>query len=156
MLASGDLPRHADEARELAIEIVLRPPVPLRARPLLELVNHITVGLLPAEIRRGYGFSWDPARALALHGGAEYVRRVMLPLLPRRLRLRAALTLNQGSGGVFTRWLRVPSGRAPRAPAAPPCAPAAIAPVRSTPRRSVSRPCMRRAEAVAARTSCGS
>jgi len=89
MLASGDL-HITDEARELAIEIVLHPPVPLHARPLLELVNQITVGLLPDEIRRGYGLSWDPARSVALHGGAEYVRRVMLPLLPRRLRLRAA------------------------------------------------------------------
>jgi uncharacterized protein (DUF2236 family) len=79
-----------DEARELALEIVLHPPAPLHARPLLELVNQITVGLLPGEIRRGYGLSWDPARSVALHGGAEYVRRVMLPLLPRRLRLRAA------------------------------------------------------------------
>ena len=89
MLTGGDL-HITEEARELAIEIVLHPPVPLHARPLLELVNQITVGLLPVEIRRGYGLSWDPARSVALHGGAEYVRRVMLPLLPRRLRLRAA------------------------------------------------------------------
>jgi uncharacterized protein (DUF2236 family) len=89
MLASGDL-HITNRARELAIEIVLHPPVPLHARPLLELVNQITVGLLPGEIRRGYGLSWDPARSVALHGGAEYVRRVMMPLLPQRLRLRAA------------------------------------------------------------------
>ena len=54
-------------------------------RPLLELANQITVGLLPGEIRRGYGLSWDPARSVALHGGAEYVRRVVVPLLPSRL-----------------------------------------------------------------------
>ena len=89
MLTGGDL-HITPEARELALEIVMRPPVPLRMRPMLELVNQITVGLLPPEIRRGYGFSWDPARSVALHGGAEYVRRVMLPLLPRRLRVRAA------------------------------------------------------------------
>jgi uncharacterized protein (DUF2236 family) len=58
----------------------------LRARPLVELSNVITVGLLPAGIRRGYGFGWDPARALAVRGGAEYVRRVLVPLLPGRLR----------------------------------------------------------------------
>ena len=75
------------QARELAIDIVLRPPVPLHFRPLLELVNQITVGLLPAEIRRQYGFSWDPARHLALLGGAEYLKRVALPLLPPKLRL---------------------------------------------------------------------
>ena len=78
MLASGDL-WVSDRARELATDIVLRPPVSLRARPLLELVNTITVGLLPRGIRRQYGFSWDPVRAVALHGGAEYVRRVVMP-----------------------------------------------------------------------------
>ena len=86
MLESGDL-HITPQARELAIEIVMRPPVPLRVRPLLELANQITVGLLPGEIRRGYGLSWDPARSVALHGGAEYVRRVVVPLLPERLRL---------------------------------------------------------------------
>jgi uncharacterized protein (DUF2236 family) len=89
MLASGDL-HITPRARELALQIVMRPPVPLHMRPLLELANQITVGLLPADIRRGYGLRWDPARSVALHGGAEYVRRVLVPLLPERLRLRAA------------------------------------------------------------------
>ena len=66
----------------------MRPPVPLRVRPLLELVNQITVGLLPARhpppVRL---LRWDPARAVALHGGAEYVKRVVVPLLPERVRL---------------------------------------------------------------------
>jgi uncharacterized protein (DUF2236 family) len=89
MLASGDL-HITPEARELALQIVMRPPVPLHLRPLLELANQITVGLLPADIRRGYGLRWDPARSVALHGGAEYVRRVVVPLLPDRVRRRAA------------------------------------------------------------------
>jgi uncharacterized protein (DUF2236 family) len=75
-----------EQARELAIDIVLHPPVPLHLRPLLELVNQTTVGLLPARVRRMYGFSWDPLRSVALHGGAEYVRRVLVPVLPQRLR----------------------------------------------------------------------
>jgi uncharacterized protein (DUF2236 family) len=83
-LASGDLFVTAP-ARELATDIVLHPPVPLHLRPLVELVNQITVGLLPSEIRRLYGFWWDPLRSLALHGGAEYVKRVVVPVLPRRL-----------------------------------------------------------------------
>ena len=74
MYASGDL-FVTPEARELAIDIVLRPPVPLHLRPLVELVNQITVGWLPGDIRRQYGFSWDPLRAAALRGGAEYVKR---------------------------------------------------------------------------------
>lgn len=76
----------SDEARELAIQIVMRPPVPLQARPLLELSNFITVGLLPGRVRRLYGFSWDPARRLALAGGAEYAKRLLVPFLPSRLR----------------------------------------------------------------------
>jgi len=89
MYASGDLVV-TPAARALAKEIVLAPPVPLRARPLLELVNQVTVGLLPAGIRRQYGLRWDPLRSVALHGGAEYVRRVLVPVLPRRLRLMPA------------------------------------------------------------------
>jgi uncharacterized protein (DUF2236 family) len=73
-------------ARELSIEIVLRPPAPLWARGLVEAINQTTIGLLPVPIRRQYGFSWDPARAVALHGGAEYLRRVVLPLMPEKLR----------------------------------------------------------------------
>jgi hypothetical protein len=32
-----------------------------------------------------YGFSWDPLRSLALHAGAEYVKRLLVPVLPRRV-----------------------------------------------------------------------
>ena len=85
MLTGGDL-FVTDEARELSVQIVMRPPVPLVARPLLELVNQITIGLLPDDIRRQYRFSWDPARGLALRAGAEYTRRLLVPLLPRQLR----------------------------------------------------------------------
>ncbi len=85
MVAGPDLHVTA-AARELAIGIVMRPPVPLWARPLLELANQITVGLLPERIRQEYGFWWDPARGLAVRGGAEYAKRVLVPLLPGRLR----------------------------------------------------------------------
>ena len=92
MLRSGDL-HVTPTAREVGIDVVLRPPVPLKVRPLVELANVITVGLLPGPIRRGYRFSWDPARALAVRGGAEYVKRVLVPLLPGSLRyVPAAVT----------------------------------------------------------------
>lgn len=84
-LRSGDL-HVTDTARELGKDIVLRPPVPLRARPIVELANQITVGLLPADLRTQYGLRWDPLRALAVAGGAEYARRVLVPLLPGRMR----------------------------------------------------------------------
>ena len=73
-------------ARELALQIVMRPPVPLTHRPVLEVVNFVTVGLLPAQLRRQFGLSWDPLRALMLRGGAEYAKRVLVPLAPGRLR----------------------------------------------------------------------
>jgi uncharacterized protein (DUF2236 family) len=77
-------------ARELAVKIVLQPPVPLIRRPVLELVNFVTVGLLPAQLRRQYGLSWDPLRSLMLRGGAEYAKRVLVPLAPGRLRFVAS------------------------------------------------------------------
>jgi uncharacterized protein (DUF2236 family) len=85
MLRGGDL-CVGEEARELGKQIVLRPPVPLAARPLLELANFHIVGSLPRGLRRQYRLGWDPARELALRGGAEYAKRVLVPLLPGRLR----------------------------------------------------------------------
>jgi uncharacterized protein (DUF2236 family) len=85
-MVNGELLYVTPLARELAIEVVLRPPAPMWARGLVEAVNQTTIGLLPEPIRRQYGFSWDPARAIALHGGAEYLRRLVVPLLPQRLR----------------------------------------------------------------------
>jgi uncharacterized protein (DUF2236 family) len=85
MLAGPDLEVTA-LARELAVRIVLHPPVPLAVRPVLELANFVTIGLLPARLRRAYGLRWDPARTLALAGGAEYAKRLVVPLLPARLR----------------------------------------------------------------------
>ncbi len=85
MLAGDDL-AVTDTARELAVRIVLHPPVPLAARPVLELANFVTVGLLPGRLRREYRLRWDPARTLAFTGGAEYAKRLVVPLLPARLR----------------------------------------------------------------------
>jgi uncharacterized protein (DUF2236 family) len=85
MLTSDDL-HVSQHARELSVQIVMRPPVPVVARPLLELANFITVGLLPARLRRMYGFGWDPARGLAVEAGAQYARRLLLPFLPGRVR----------------------------------------------------------------------
>jgi uncharacterized protein (DUF2236 family) len=86
MLLSGDL-YVTDGARELATNIVFRPPVPPAAIPLRELVNQATIGLLPPTLRRQYRFFWDPLRAAALHGGAEYMKRLVVPFAPQRLRV---------------------------------------------------------------------
>jgi uncharacterized protein (DUF2236 family) len=89
MLAGEDL--HVNDwARTRAKEIVLEPPVPLALRPVVEAVNFITITLLPERIRREYGFRALPpawARRAIVSGGAEYVKRAVIPLLPERLRL---------------------------------------------------------------------
>jgi uncharacterized protein (DUF2236 family) len=72
-------------AREIA-DTVLKPPVPLPARPAWELLNQVTIGLLPEELRKGYGFRRVPARSALLRLGAEPVRRVLVPLMPGLLR----------------------------------------------------------------------
>jgi len=59
------------------------------ARPLLETANFITVALLPDRIRREYGFAPLPPVALRramVGGGAEYVKRAVIPFLPEKLR----------------------------------------------------------------------
>jgi uncharacterized protein (DUF2236 family) len=77
-------------ARTRAREIVLDPPVPLYLRPVVETVNFVTAALLPAQIRAQYGFlPLPPAllRRALVAGGAEYVKRAIVPLVPDRLRL---------------------------------------------------------------------
>ena len=89
MLDSGRLVV-TDWARTRARQIVLEPPVPLAARPLVDSVNFITVALLPEQIRSQYGFSPlvpTPLRKLLVAGGAGYVKRAVIPFLPERLRL---------------------------------------------------------------------
>ncbi len=89
-MLEGDRLHVNDWARRRAREIVLEPPIPWVARPLLETANFITVTLLPDRIRRQYGFSPLPpllVRRALVAGGAEYVKRAVIPLLPDRLRL---------------------------------------------------------------------
>jgi uncharacterized protein (DUF2236 family) len=79
-----------DWARERARAIVLDPPVPWVAQPLLETVNFITIALLPDRIRREYGFAPVPPaflRRALVRAGGEYVKRAVVPFLPDRLRL---------------------------------------------------------------------
>jgi uncharacterized protein (DUF2236 family) len=89
-MLDGDRLYVSDWARERAREIVFEPPVPWAARPLLETANFITIALLPDAIREQYRFSALPpvfVRKALVEGGAQYVRRAVIPLLPDRLRL---------------------------------------------------------------------
>jgi uncharacterized protein (DUF2236 family) len=88
-MLAGDELHVTDWARTRALEIVLRPPVPLALRPLVETVNFITIALLPERLRREYGFRGLPpafVRRALVSGGAEYVKRAVIPMLPDRLR----------------------------------------------------------------------
>ena len=69
------------EAREL-VSTVLRPPLPLPARPAWRVLNFATAGFLPRELREGYGFSWTPAHRALLAASAGTVKRTVMPLLP--------------------------------------------------------------------------
>lgn len=88
-MLSGDELHVGNWARRQARRIVLEPPMPLAARPVLETVNFITIALLPDRIRAEYGFASLPPvvlRRALVSAGALYVRRGVLPLLPAQLR----------------------------------------------------------------------
>jgi uncharacterized protein (DUF2236 family) len=84
MLDSPDI-RASETALEIA-RAVMHPPLPLPMRPAMELANLITAGLMPPRLRREYGLSWDPARAALVAASRGTTRRVLMPLLPDRLR----------------------------------------------------------------------
>jgi uncharacterized protein (DUF2236 family) len=89
-MLEGDTLVVTDWARERARAIVLEPPVPMAARPLVETANFVTIALLPDPIREQYGFSPLPpafVRKALVRAGGEYVKRAVLPLLPERVRL---------------------------------------------------------------------
>ncbi|MGA8418007.1 MAG: oxygenase MpaB family protein [Candidatus Dormiibacterota bacterium] len=73
-------------SREVA-ETVLHPPVgsPLM-RPGMDTLAFIATGLLPAELRRGYGLRWTPAHGAAFAGLTGSLRAAT-PAMPRRLRI---------------------------------------------------------------------
>jgi uncharacterized protein (DUF2236 family) len=58
--------------------MILEPPftgwVRAAAMPLTETIRLISVGLLPPEIRRLFGFSWDPAREALLRSALLQLR----------------------------------------------------------------------------------
>jgi len=88
-MLEGDTLLVTDWARKRAKEIVMEPPIPWVARPLLETANFITIALLPDRIRREYDFAPLPPAAVrkaVVAGGAEYVKRAVIPFLPERLR----------------------------------------------------------------------
>ncbi|HVC41337.1 MAG TPA: oxygenase MpaB family protein [Candidatus Saccharimonadales bacterium] len=73
-------------SREVA-ETVLHPPVRSRLMRLgMETLAFIASGLLPSELRRGYGIIWTPAHAAAFAALTRSLR-LATTALPRRLRI---------------------------------------------------------------------
>jgi uncharacterized protein (DUF2236 family) len=89
----------SDERREQAVRIILEPPFSgwqrTAAMPVTETVKLISTGLLPAEIRRLFGFSWDPARE-ALLRSALLQLRIGTRLWPDAIRFHPAARVAAG------------------------------------------------------------
>lgn len=64
---------------------VLRPPLPVVAGPVSELLALVTVDLLPPSLRAAYGLRWDAQRRVLLRTSQRAVRAV-LPRLPALMR----------------------------------------------------------------------
>lgn len=76
-LADGSL-WISDDRREAAKQMVLSPPFTGLTRvaitPVHETIKLISIGMLPAAIRRLLGFSWDPAREALLRSALLQLR----------------------------------------------------------------------------------
>ncbi len=66
-------------------DATLHPPLPFIARPVVEMVNLVTVGTLPAELRERMGLEWSRRRERLLAASQTTIRG-LLPLLPGLLR----------------------------------------------------------------------
>jgi uncharacterized protein (DUF2236 family) len=76
--------RTTDTLRDVA-DAVLNPPLPLIARPAVELLRLVTAGTLPDSLRAELGLTWDRPREALLSASGATVRGLM-PLLPSLLR----------------------------------------------------------------------
>jgi uncharacterized protein (DUF2236 family) len=83
-MLDGDALRVTPALRDVA-DATLRPPVPLPARPVVKLMNLVTVGTLPERLRDELGLEWGPNRDRLLRASQATIRRT-LPLLPGLIR----------------------------------------------------------------------
>lgn len=81
------------EVRDMSVGIIFDPPfegwVRVALTPVGEVVKLTSIGLLPDEIRRMYGFSWDPARE-ALLRTTIFNLKTAIKLWPDALRIHPA------------------------------------------------------------------
>jgi uncharacterized protein (DUF2236 family) len=89
----------SDERRAQAVRMILEPPYSGWQRtaviPLTETIKLISTGLLPPQIRRLFGFSWDPGREALLRSSLIQLR-VGARFWPDAVRLHPAARLAAG------------------------------------------------------------
>ncbi len=89
----------SDERREQAVAMILEPPwtglLRAAAIPVTETIRLISVGLLPPQIRRLFGFGWDPGREALLRSTLLQLR-VGARFWPDAVRLHPAARLPAG------------------------------------------------------------
>lgn len=89
----------SEERRRQAVAMILEPPysgwLKTAVIPLTETIRLISVGLLPPQIRRLFGFGWDPGRE-ALLRSALLQLRVGTRFWPDAVRLHPAPRLPAG------------------------------------------------------------
>jgi uncharacterized protein (DUF2236 family) len=89
----------SEDRREQAVQMILEPPfsgwLRTAAMPLTETIRLISVGLLPSEIRRLFGFGWDPAREALLRSTLLQLR-LGTRFWPDAVRLHPAARLAAG------------------------------------------------------------
>lgn len=113
-MLGGDELVVTDWARRRAREIVFEPPVRSIARPLVGIVNFSTIALLPDSIRCQYGFAPIPpavVRKALVAAGAGCVKRVVIPVLPDRLRLVGYSGGPAGAKAPDDEWAPIPAGQ---------------------------------------------
>jgi uncharacterized protein (DUF2236 family) len=90
----------SEDRREQAERMILDPPwsgwLRLAVTPLTETIRLISTGLLPPEIRRLYGFSWDPGREALLRSTLLQLR-VGARFWPDAVRLHPAARMPAGA-----------------------------------------------------------
>jgi uncharacterized protein (DUF2236 family) len=83
-MVEGDALCVTDTLRTV-VAMTLGGGAPRVARPLVELLNLATVGMLPSRLRSELGLSWGPRRERLL-GASQGALRTLMPLLPGLVR----------------------------------------------------------------------
>ncbi|WP_091470020.1 oxygenase MpaB family protein [Paenarthrobacter nitroguajacolicus] len=74
-----------DKARKIAQDLLYPAAGPAMMRLAMPLARFLTAGLLPEQVREGFGFTWGPSQARRYEQTMRIVGRVY-PRLPQRVR----------------------------------------------------------------------